>query len=54
LNEKKEIGDVNALNGTIEGFPNNNTMCMKDVDYTMKLMSTYGSTLAADTASNHF
>jgi hypothetical protein len=49
----KEIGDVDALNGTLDGVPYN-IMCMKDVDYTMKLMSTYGSTLPMEAASNRF
>jgi hypothetical protein len=49
----KEIGDVDALNGTLEGVPYN-IMCMKDIDYTMKLMSTYGSTLPMEAASNQF
>jgi hypothetical protein len=50
--KETEIGDANALNGTINGVPYN-TICMKDVDYTMKLMLTYGSTLPMDeTASN--
>jgi hypothetical protein len=47
----KEIGDVDALNGTIDDVPYN-IMCMKDVDYTMKLMLTYGSTLPTEAASN--
>jgi hypothetical protein len=49
--KEKEIGDVDALNGTLEGVCYN-IMCMKDVDYTMKLMSTYGSTLPMEAASN--
>jgi hypothetical protein len=43
--KEKEIADVNALNGTLEGVPYNIIMCLKYVDYTMKLMSTYGLTL---------
>jgi hypothetical protein len=51
--KQKDIGDVDALNGTIEGVPYN-IMHMKDVVYTMKLMLTYGSILPADTPSNRF
>jgi hypothetical protein len=51
--KEKEIGDVDALNGTINGGPYN-VMCMTDVDYTMKLMLTYGSTLPMEAASNRF
>ncbi len=51
--KEKEIGDVDALKGTLDGVPYN-IMCMKDVDYTMKLMSTYGSTLPTEAASNRF
>jgi hypothetical protein len=52
--KEKEIGDVDAWkNGTLEGVPYN-IMSMKDVDYTMKLMSTYGSTLPTEAASNQF
>jgi hypothetical protein len=47
----KEIGDVNAFNGALDGVPYN-IMCMKYVDYTMKLMLTYGSTLPTEAASN--
>jgi hypothetical protein len=55
MKKNKEIGDVNALNGTIDGVPYYNIMCMKDgVDYTIKLMSTYGSTLPMEAASNRF
>jgi hypothetical protein len=49
--KEKEIGDVDALNGTLDGVPYN-IMCMKDVDYTMKLMSTYGSALPTEAALN--
>jgi hypothetical protein len=51
--KENDIGNVDALNGTSDGVPYN-IMCMKDVDYTMKLMSTYGwtSTLPTETASN--
>jgi hypothetical protein len=51
--KEKEIGDVDGLNGTLDGVPYN-IMCMKDGDYTIKLMLTNGSTLPADTASNRF
>jgi hypothetical protein len=51
--KEKEIGDVDALNGTLDGVPYN-IMCMKDVDYTMKLMSTFGSTLPIEAALNRF
>jgi hypothetical protein len=50
--KEKDIGNVDALNGTLDGVPYK-FMCMKDVDYTMKLMSTYhGSTLPKEAASN--
>jgi hypothetical protein len=52
--KEKDFGNVNALNGTLDGVPYN-IMCMKDVDYTMKLMSTlYGLTLPTEAASNQF
>jgi hypothetical protein len=47
----KDIGDADALNGTLDGVPYN-IRCMKDVDYTMKLISTYGLTLPTEAASN--
>jgi hypothetical protein len=48
-----DIGDVDALNGTLDGVPYN-IMCMKDVDYTMKLlMSTYGLTLPMEAAASN-
>jgi hypothetical protein len=51
--KEKEIGDVDALNGTLlEGVPYNIMCCMKDVDYTMKLMLTYGLALPMEAASN--
>jgi hypothetical protein len=40
----KEIGHVDTLKGVIDGVPYD-LFCMKDIDYTMKLMSTYGSPL---------
>jgi hypothetical protein len=52
--EEKDIGDVDVLNRTLDGVLYNIMMCMKDVDYTIKLMSTYGLTLPADTALNQF
>jgi Transposase IS4 len=36
------VGDTDFLKGILDGVPYD-LFCMKDIDYTMKIMSTYGS-----------
>ena len=38
----KDIGDVDALGGTLDGVPFH-LFCMKEPDYVMTMMSTYGT-----------
>ena len=38
----KAVGEVDCLKGVLNGEPHN-IFAMKDVDYSMKLMSTYGN-----------
>ena len=40
--QEKDVSDVNALPGTLDGA-SFNIFCMKEPEYTMMLMSTYGS-----------
>ena len=40
--KEKEVGAVDSLKGEIDGVPYN-IFCMKEPDYVMKLMSTYGA-----------
>ena len=39
--EDKEVGETDSLNGQLEGIPYD-IFCMKEPDYVMKMMSTYG------------
>jgi hypothetical protein len=45
----KEIGATDCLNGVLDGWKYN-VFAMKDVDYTMKLMSTYGMMIPTESA----
>jgi hypothetical protein len=45
----KDIGEVDSYKGVLLDVPYD-LFCMKDVDYTMKIMSTYGSLLPKDGA----
>jgi Transposase IS4 len=49
----KEVGDVDSLRGTMDGI-NYDLFCMKDTDYTMKLMSTYGALLPSAEAPDKY
>ena len=42
--DNKNVGDVNAIKGTMDGVPFH-IHAMKELDYIMMLMSTYGTTL---------
>ena len=44
--KEREVGEVEALKGTIDNSPYH-IFCMKEPDYNMKMMSTYGA-LAPD------
>ncbi len=44
----REVRDVNAVQGTIEGMPYN-LWTMKEPDYIMKIMATSGSLIAGET-----
>lgn len=48
----KPIGGVDSLTGRLDNVPYN-LFCMKDVDYTMKLMSTYGSLVPRPNAAEN-
>ena len=43
--EAKEVGDVDAVAGTLDGIPYN-IWCMKEPDYVMHMMATGGALLA--------
>ncbi|KAG7361811.1 transposase IS4 [Nitzschia inconspicua] len=49
----KQVGDVDSLKGHLDGVPYD-LFCMKDTDYTMKLMSTYGSLVPSPKAPDKF
>jgi hypothetical protein len=43
----KEVGDCDSLPGTLDSIPYN-LFVLKDLGYTMKIMSMYGSLLVMD------
>jgi hypothetical protein len=45
----KKVGDMATLKGVLDGIPYN-LFCIKDVDYNMKLMLTYGALVSAPSA----
>jgi len=49
----KAVGDTDALHGTLDGF-NYTIFAMKEPDYTMKIMSTYGGLIVADDQPDTF
>ena len=44
-NENYQVGETNSLTDILDGVPYN-LFAMKDVDYNMKLMNTYGNLVA--------
>jgi hypothetical protein len=48
----KEIGQTDAIQGVLEGTPYN-LFVMKDAEFNMKLMSTYGSLINQPDAKVH-
>ena len=44
---EKAVGECDSMKGVLHGV-NYNIFCMKEEDYTMKLMSTYGGLTESD------
>lgn len=47
----KAVGETDSLKGVLDNIPYD-IFCMKDVDYSMKLMSTYGALIPRSDAED--